>query len=118
MKTTNYKCDIKHCNNDAIYKEKAFQVIFTTEQTEGRSIKPSPEDAKIDLCEECHKIMCSGKQIFAEGAQGHNTFYFKPTQIHCQCKESDKHGETSIMCCNDCGFPVEEFWTNEIRESN
>lgn len=30
--------------------------------------------------------------------------------ISCQCKEEDKHGETSIMCCNNCGLSTEDFW--------
>jgi len=30
--------------------------------------------------------------------------------IQCKCKEEDKHGETSIMCCNECGLPTEKFW--------
>lgn len=28
----------------------------------------------------------------------------------CQCKPEDKHGQTSVMCCNHCGMPDEEFW--------
>lgn len=31
--------------------------------------------------------------------------------IQCQCKDEDKHGETSIMCCNHCGLPTGNFWT-------
>ena len=30
--------------------------------------------------------------------------------IHCTCNEEDNHGETSIMCCNECGKPTEKFW--------
>ena len=29
---------------------------------------------------------------------------------NCTCNEEDKHGETSIMCCNECGKPTEKFW--------
>jgi len=29
---------------------------------------------------------------------------------HCTCNDEDKHGETSIMCCNECGKPTEKFW--------
>lgn len=35
--------------------------------------------------------------------------------IECQCKNEDKHGETSIMCCNHCGKPTEEFWTKKTE---
>ncbi len=31
-------------------------------------------------------------------------------ELKCLCKEEDKHGHTSINCCNECGFPIEEFW--------
>lgn len=30
--------------------------------------------------------------------------------IQCHCNNDDKHGETSIMCCNECGLPTEKFW--------
>lgn len=33
-----------------------------------------------------------------------------PTSIQCKCTPDQKHGETSIMCCNDCGLPCEPFW--------
>lgn len=28
----------------------------------------------------------------------------------CICHESEKHGQTSVMCCNKCGLPDEDFW--------
>lgn len=28
-----------------------------------------------------------------------------------QCKCKDSSGQTSVMCCNDCGLPTEGFWT-------
>lgn len=37
--------------------------------------------------------------------------------IKCQCKESDKHGQTSVMCCNHCGLPDEDFWSNGEENS-
>ena len=30
--------------------------------------------------------------------------------IKCQCKEEAKTGQTSVMCCNICGLPDEDFW--------
>jgi hypothetical protein len=30
--------------------------------------------------------------------------------IGCVCSEEEKHGETSVMCCNHCGNPTENFW--------
>jgi hypothetical protein len=32
-------------------------------------------------------------------------------KIGCQCPNGAKHGETSVMCCNECGKPTEQFWT-------
>lgn len=34
----------------------------------------------------------------------------------CQCKPGDKHGETSVMCCNECGLPTEDFWIKQPVE--
>lgn len=28
----------------------------------------------------------------------------------CSCEEDDKTGQTSVMCCNVCGLPDENFW--------
>lgn len=28
----------------------------------------------------------------------------------CTCHESEKTGQTSVMCCNKCGLPDEDFW--------
>lgn len=33
--------------------------------------------------------------------------------IGCTCKEEEKHGTTSIDCCNHCGKPTEDFWVNQ-----
>ena len=33
--------------------------------------------------------------------------------IACLCKNEDKHGTTSIHCCNHCGLPTEDFWTKQ-----
>lgn len=35
----------------------------------------------------------------------------KLADIQCKCNPEQKHGETSIMCCNKCGLPTEKFWT-------
>lgn len=32
------------------------------------------------------------------------------SEIKCQCKPDDTTGETSVMCCNNCGKPTEDFW--------
>jgi len=40
----------------------------------------------------------------------------KSNFIGCSCNDNDKHGETSIMCCNHCGKPVEDFWVGNNVE--
>lgn len=68
-------CDI--CTNEGSVITKEMQVIFTTEQTEGRSCSPYFSQETIDLCDNCLNTCLSGKYIFADGAMGHNSFYFK-----------------------------------------
>lgn len=69
-------CDI--CGDLEIKeKQKSFQVIFTTEQNEGRSCEPYLEDARLDLCEQCRNRVLEGDAIFAQGAMGYNNYYFK-----------------------------------------
>lgn len=36
---------------------------------------------------------------------------------YCICKEEEKHGETSVMCCNECGLPTEKFWSGKNNET-
>lgn len=33
-------------------------------------------------------------------------------KIGCNCSEKDKHGETKIFCCNNCGLPTVQWWSN------
>ena len=68
-------CDI--CNEKAT-THKALQVIFTTEQTEGRPCKPYLNFPKeLDLCDNCLGKIMEGNYVFASGAQGYNDYYFK-----------------------------------------
>lgn len=78
MKITNIVCDIDGCDNKPIQDniDKRMQVIFTTEQTEGRSTKPYITDEEIDICENCLDQAANGNAIFAHGAQGHNHYFF------------------------------------------
>lgn len=34
----------------------------------------------------------------------------KAQDFKCKCSEGESTGETSVMCCNGCGLPVEDFW--------
>jgi hypothetical protein len=32
------------------------------------------------------------------------------SEIGCNCPADQRHGETEVMCCNECGKPTEEYW--------
>lgn len=77
MKKEIFSCDI--CKIECEVHNKQLQIIFTSEQTEGRPTKPYLCMSKLDICNDCLDKVISGKAIFAHGAQGYNTFYFKTT---------------------------------------
>ena len=77
MKIETYKCDIEDCDNTATFINERFQVIFRTEQTEGRPIKGSLSIQKLDICKNCYEKLISGMSINAYGAQGFNKYYIK-----------------------------------------
>lgn len=69
-------CDVCGSKEKVTDKIK-LQVVFTTEQTEGRSCPNYLSDQKVDLCEHCYNIILEdGEYLFAHGAMGHNTYYF------------------------------------------
>jgi hypothetical protein len=68
-------CDV--CKKETINKTLELMVVFTTEQNEGRSCKHHFTNEKIDLCDNClNEMLYNGKQLFAYGAMGCNTYYF------------------------------------------
>ena len=77
MKIETYRCDIDNCNNDVDTIGMSVQVIFTTDQTEGRPTINHFSTDKLDLCNDCKGRLLNGNYIFAHGAQGCNTYYFK-----------------------------------------
>lgn len=79
MKIEKHICDIDGCGKDAEKINKSFgmSVIFTTEQTEGRSVDPYIQHQQFDICADCHAKILTGQAVYAHGAQGYNTFYFK-----------------------------------------
>jgi ribosomal protein L37AE/L43A len=77
MKTEIWKCDIDKCENSANHKGLSIQVIFTTEQTEGRNTKPHLSNEKIDICQSCLDKVLEGNYIFGAGAMGHNCYTLK-----------------------------------------
>jgi len=76
MKKTTYHCDIDRCDNTKQVKiDQSMQVIFNTDQTEGRTTKPYFSMEELDICESCcEKILKNGLYIQGSGAQGYNTY--------------------------------------------
>lgn len=70
-------CDIKGCGaeNPANVK-KQIQVIFHTEQTEGRGVTPYLSNETIDICSSCLTKVLKGNYIHGSGAMGYNDYWF------------------------------------------
>ena len=74
-------CDI--CNDQIIQEStiapppKQYQIIFTTEQTEGRSCKPYIQNHTLDVCPKCEEKILTGHVLYGEGAMGYNHYSFK-----------------------------------------
>ena len=84
MKTTTTTCDICGAGKiyDANFKEGvAITVIFVTEQTEGHPAEPYLHLKTIDTCCDCYANILEGNAVFAKGAQGYNTYYFKKNDV-------------------------------------
>ena len=77
MKKEQWYCDIDDCNEIANIKGQEMQVVFFTDQTEGRSTKPYLYTVKMDICNSCLSKRHNGLDIIAVGAQGHNTYRFR-----------------------------------------
>jgi len=76
MKSVIFNCDV--CEEEMDEKpSRDIQVIFTTEQTEGRSVKPYLDIIGLDFCNICINHLLEGNYVFGRGAQGHNKYYFK-----------------------------------------
>lgn len=68
-------CDI--CKSNTEVTEKQIQVIFETEQTEGRSVKPYLSLQKVETCITCLDFILKDNYLHGYGAMGHNTYYFR-----------------------------------------
>lgn len=69
-------CDV--CGEETRNKKIDIQVIFTTEQNEGRYHKPYLCNKKLNLCNKCfNNVLYNGNYICANGAMGCNTYFFK-----------------------------------------
>lgn len=77
---TKYYCDV--CKKETNNEEIDIQVIFTTEQNEGRSCYPHLCNEKLNICDDCmEKILFDGNYIFASGGMGINTYVFKDREV-------------------------------------
>lgn len=72
-------------------------------------IKVSTNHPDDDSCDDSYfdRAIMVINRLFRNTKQPHKV------DTSCKCKEEDKHGETSIMCCNECGLPTETFWKSE-----
>jgi len=80
VRKTTISCDIAGCTVDNIQAQLKLlniEIIFITDQTEGRSTKPYLSNETMDICSACMDKRLSGESIWGHGAQGSNTFYFK-----------------------------------------
>lgn len=72
-------CDV--CDGNIPVKEgkhsEKIMVVMTTEQNEGRATEPYLQIVDLDICGKCKSKVISGKMLFAEGAMGHNKYFFK-----------------------------------------
>lgn len=74
-KPEEYFCDV--CKDPILKGSKTeIQVIFTTEQTEGRGVPNYLSDESIDMCKKCHDHVLKGNYLFGHGAQGYNNYFF------------------------------------------
>jgi hypothetical protein len=75
--TTTKNCDICNVLINASQKPTVIPVVFTTEQTEGRSTKPYISMQSMDICEKClHKLIYEFP-LLGQGAQGYNTYSWR-----------------------------------------
>lgn len=93
MKITKTICDI--CEEETKNEEINIQVIFTTEQNEGRCCKPHLCNEKLNLCDKClNNVLYHGNYIYGNGAMGHNNYFFKNrSDIEELLKENKKQKE-------------------------
>lgn len=79
MKQINVICDIENCKGfvGEPGENMKLQVIFHTEQTEGRATNPYLYLVEVDICEACKNRILTGDYVHAWGAQGYNKYNFK-----------------------------------------
>lgn len=71
---TMHTCDIEGCGKAATHLQTKLQVVFVTEQTEGRPTSPHLSNEVLDLCGECLQRIVERHPVVGQGAQGNNTY--------------------------------------------
>lgn len=88
MGQVEYKvCDLDGSRNDV--EKHLITVIFTTEQTEGRSCPPYLSPEKVDLCNSCYDQMVTENRMpYGLGSQGYNLYAFTKNGLTRKWKKS------------------------------
>lgn len=73
-----YFCDI--CGKESDTQSISCPVLFLTDQTEGKPVRPYITYETLDLCDSCLRKVVS---VSAIGAQGYNTYSFSEPKINC-----------------------------------
>lgn len=75
MKTEVVKCDIKGRRHDGPVTTYKLNVVFTTEQDEGRAVTAYLDSVQLEMCQTCYRRMIESRRLItAAGAMGHNTY--------------------------------------------
>ena len=77
MKKEIKECDIsnREHNADTEIRTYTMDVVFTTEQNEGRATSPYIDNVTLELCSACrNEILIKRKMITAVGAMGYNKY--------------------------------------------
>lgn len=68
-------CDL--CGSTEDVEQVTIPCVFTTEQTEGRGREPYLTHESIDACNKCYGRVLQEQPVWASGAQGNNTYFWK-----------------------------------------
>ena len=80
-------CDL--CGSRNNVEQHLITVIFTTEQTEGRSCPHYLSPEKVDLCDDDYQSMVTENRMpYGLGAQGHNLYAFTKAGLTRKWKRS------------------------------
>lgn len=99
-------CEINGCTNlikslGTLPPKKEIQVIFTTNQTEGRECAHYLEINNIWICEDCLLKRINGSNIYGAGAQGIDEFFFKEVQKKPLVNNNKTYMKVKTFCQDD-----------------